>query len=470
MPVDLAPQNAQTYVIKLGSLCDSLSAWMTGRLAEGAGGCASVTLPATKETYLVLTEAAAHRFEWRARHLKGSIQQLPGDPRVQWIRPLTRQLQRLLGWGDVLSTKEDVARACEAGDAAELKALLPQAAALIDREDLDQLPMLHDALRSNEPAPLTDCQHVFFEGVGQGPCPKGLRHCRAPFTRCSSCGMVACHRCADDVLDEQKNRQEEHKEKQRVLHELSGHDWPEEPTKHAECTKCGALRAFVCSCGAQRCARCQRRFQSPPPNPFAPTCVWQQHPTRPLPFYVTDQQRMPEADKLAWMRQELQEGALLPDFAMKFVELFGEKLRGHVPQKSACLKLYAAYAEEGRAWKKESDLAPKLLVAFQRVWDPAAPDRCAECAKALERPGRFCGSACEYVNTKITCRGCGAELDSVHPYCRSCKRGASPLRPANNKRLRDQAAQMAMAQRLLFGGEVSKDPAHVPAWKRRRRS
>ena len=213
-----------------------------------------------------------------------------------------------------------------------------------------------------------------------------------------------------------------------------------------------------------------RKCQEIRQDPFAPKCVWQQHPTRPLPFYVIDQQKMPEADKLAWMRQELQEGASLPEFAMKFVELFGEKLRGQVPQKSACLKLYAAYAEEGRAWRKESDLAPELLVAFQRVWDPAAPDRCAECAKALERPGRFCGSVCEYVGTKTTCRSCGAELDKVHPYCRTCKRGASPLRPANNMRPRDQAAQMAMVQRLLFGGDVSKDPAHEPTWKHRRRS
>ena len=195
-------QTAQTYVFKMVSLNDSLPTWMTGRLADGAGGCASIKLPATEELYLVLTEAAAHRFEIRARLLKASIEQLPGDPLVEWVRPLTRRLQRLLGWGDVLSTKEDVARACTAGDAAELKALLPQAAALIDRKDLDQLPMLHDALRGNEPAPLTDCQHVFFEGVGQGTCPKGLRHCRAPFTRCGSCGMVACHRPADNVLDE----------------------------------------------------------------------------------------------------------------------------------------------------------------------------------------------------------------------------------------------------------------------------
>ena len=189
-----------------------------------------------------------------------------------------------------------------------------------------------------------------------------------------------------------------------------------------------------------------------------------------MPFFVIDQQKVPEADKLAWMKQELQEDAPLEEFVGKFVELFGDKLRGQVPQKNACLKLYGLYAEEGRAWKKESDLPPKLLVAFQRVWDPKAPDRCTECGKTLERPGQFCGSVCEHAGAKNTCRGCGAELDRVHPYCRTCKRGASPLRPANTKRSRDQAAQMSMAQRLWFGGAVTKDPDHEAAWKKRRRS
>ena len=66
MSVDLVPQNAQTYVVKMKALGTSpgvFSTWMAGRLADGAGGVASVTLPTTEETYFVLTEAAAHRFE-----------------------------------------------------------------------------------------------------------------------------------------------------------------------------------------------------------------------------------------------------------------------------------------------------------------------------------------------------------------------------------------------------------------------
>ena len=73
-----------------------------------------------------------------------------------------------------------------------------------------------------------------------------------------------------------------------------------------------------------------------------------------MPFFDVDLQKVPEADKPAWMRQVLQEEAPLPDFAAQFVELFGDKLRGQVPQKSACLKLYGLYAEEGRAWERRA--------------------------------------------------------------------------------------------------------------------
>ena len=47
----------------LGTSPGTFSTWMAGRLADGAGGVASVTLPTTEDTYLVLTEATAHRFE-----------------------------------------------------------------------------------------------------------------------------------------------------------------------------------------------------------------------------------------------------------------------------------------------------------------------------------------------------------------------------------------------------------------------
>ena len=50
-----------------------------------------------------------------------------------------------------------------------------------------------------------------------------------------------------------------------------------------------------------------------------------------MPFFVIDQRNVPDDEKLAWVRQELGNDAELPDFAAKFVELFGNKVRGKVP-------------------------------------------------------------------------------------------------------------------------------------------
>ena len=77
--------------------------------------------------------------------------------------------------------------------------------------------------------------------------------------------------------------------------------------------------------------------------------------------------RPPNAEKIAWIREDLGDDASLPDFSRKFLEIFGERVRETVPQKTACLKLYSVYARLKVAWVKESDLPPKELVAFERV-------------------------------------------------------------------------------------------------------
>ena len=63
--------------------------------------------------------------------------------------------------------------------------------------------------------------------------------------------------------------------------------------------------------------------------------------------------KLPNAEKVAWIREELGGGADLPEFSRKFLEMFSEKLRGPVPQKAACLKLYSMYSSEG-PWQKET--------------------------------------------------------------------------------------------------------------------
>ncbi len=74
------------------------------------------------------------------------------------------------------------------------------------------------------------------------------------------------------------------------------------------------------------------------------TFVWRHHPTRPLPFYVIDQQKVPNDEKLAWMKQELGSDADIWKFGAHFLELFGDKVRGIVPQKTVVFELWQLYS------------------------------------------------------------------------------------------------------------------------------
>ena len=222
---------------------------------------------------------------------------------------------------------------------------------------------------------------------------------------------------------------------------------------------------------ARRCKKCLR----PSPSLAAPKTYWSSHPTRPLAFTVIDQRNVPEDEKLAWMRQELGNDAELPEFAAKFAELFGDKVRGTVPQKAACLRLYGLYRPDVRGWAREHDLPPADQEAFRRVW---GDDRklCRECASVVGEPGKlFCSAECENAGVVAACRKCEAPLDPAWPYCAECKIGsAQPLKvpkgdTALHKGLKRGAKSLATAQRFWAAARAA-DPEHEPAWKKRRRS
>lgn len=61
---------------------------------------------------------------------------------VEWAKPRNRRHQRLFGWGDVVSTRADVTKACKNGDTRELNAIFPQAQELIEDSELGILPMV----------------------------------------------------------------------------------------------------------------------------------------------------------------------------------------------------------------------------------------------------------------------------------------------------------------------------------------
>ena len=212
-----------------------------------------------------------------------------------------------------------------------------------------------------------------------------------------------------------------------------------------------------------------------------PSCAWRQHPTAPLPFFVRDYTKWPDDEKLAWLRQELGGSAGLQDFAQRWLELFSDSLKGAVPQKAACLKHFGEYS--GSAWRKEVDLPPDELTAFQRVWEPDAPERCSECSKAAPPAGRhpvrpggrpFCSQACARAGKRVACRACGGQVDAVHPRCSACNWGLEQ-KPGVAK---GRALQTMIEQNELALGKFLRvtrslerqDDAHEPAWKRRRRA
>ena len=211
-----------------------------------------------------------------------------------------------------------------------------------------------------------------------------------------------------------------------------------------------------------------------PSDPLASTCSWQQHPTHPLPFFVVDQQKVPEADKLAWVKRELGEDATLPEFAAMFLQLFGAKLKDMYSQKSACLKLFRLYSE-GCTWKKEVDIPPMLLTDFQRVWDPQVADRCFECGKLVDSPagssssslrGVYCSNSCRDAGFVVMCRRCTPERK-----CAFCNMEAAPTGDSQmDKALRESVAQLKRARRMYGHETRTADPTHEAAWKKRRRS
>jgi hypothetical protein len=217
-----------------------------------------------------------------------------------------------------------------------------------------------------------------------------------------------------------------------------------------------------------------------PESTGRPRCAWRQHPTVPLPFFVRDYTKWPEEEKLAWLRQELGGSADLPDFAQLWMELFADTKRGTVPQKASCLKLFGDYS--GSAWRKECDLPPDEFTAFQRIWDPAAPERCSECSRGapplgrfpLHRVGRpFCSEACAQAGKHLACRGCGGPVDAVYPRCSDCNWGLEPKPAAKGGAIQDvlERNELALCSLLRIVRSVNRvDDAHEAAWKKRRRA
>ena len=249
----LKPMTTKTLVAKsTGGISRLLSEWAASRVVDGAGAYAVVDMP-NGDIYVAVCMAKAARTEYAAANMKASIEQLPGSPQVDWVRPMTRRLQRLFGWGDAGATGADVARAVDGADVEELAVLIPQAADMIMRNEVDwkHLPALHS--------------------VSQG----------APIA-----GLAIEDRSARLALEDRADREEEDDAiPLRVVHEaFDQHTWSERTNRKAKCSHCDGWDPYECDCGMRLCELCRL----PPVAVTRPICKWQQHPTRPLPFSVHD--------------------------------------------------------------------------------------------------------------------------------------------------------------------------------------
>ena len=341
----------------------------------------------------------------------------------------------------------------------EILAIMPAAAALVQRGKTQALPALYEALAADVKPAIADCQHQFFEEnmfthEVCGPCgmcgvtaEQQIEERRLKgFTKCASCGSTRCKPCAYET----NKIQEEQNDLLRAYHEATRtHVW--QPCPCTECDICRGPAAQSCACGEAQCESCAHACVWERPAVEGATCClclsdlgaeslavcacgrsrcWECisrtektlwcYPPNSTKLFVTDLQKMADDAKIAWLTHELDdEEAPLAQFAATFLYFFGEKICIEL-QKDKCLKLYRQYANIA----KRNDLTPEQqktlysmrcripteeLTDFERVWDPRAVARCLECSKKMpaKSDGDFCSDACRMAGRRATCTRCG---------------------------------------------------------------
>ena len=134
---------------------------------------------------------------------------LKSHAKVQDVKLFTKASQCRFGWDS--TTKEDVEEAVKKEDYGKLLTIMPEAAVLINRDDLEHLPVLYDMLKQKNA--ITDCAHEFFPSKSnlsdseseeekiQGELCSMCREGDAKFTRCTSCKSVFRYWCAVSIME-----------------------------------------------------------------------------------------------------------------------------------------------------------------------------------------------------------------------------------------------------------------------------
>jgi hypothetical protein len=232
--------------------------------------------------------------------------------------------------------------------------------------------------------------------------------------------------------------------------------------------------------------------EEPPYAALYPKTVWRMHPERPKPIYVIDQAKVPEAEKLEWMHQEFGYCyAGIAAFAERFVSIFGKKIRGTIPQKTACLQLYRAFMDNNVSWTRESEMSPLEREQFCVAWG-GEEQICHECGCMYHGESNYCSEECESAGKTRVCRYCKVEVHWWFPWCSGCRgrpapaavdamlelrgsgsssssSGADSFAAGMDAYCREGAESVARLLRAVSSTEA-RDEAHEPAWKRRRRT
>ena len=170
-------------------------------------------------------------------------------------------------------------------------------------------------------------------------------------------------------------------------------------------------------------------------QPQTVTNVWQ-HPQRPLPFYVLDGQKLADTEKLAWVRQELEENADIEAFCKTFLDIFADKFTTAVAQKKTALRLWCMHNNR-KVITATIDLPADELGWFELAWDAEARARCRGCKGEVAgvRAGYhardpYCSEKCRFGGLELVCNTCKrpATLVGDWRHCGTCERPPPPKR------------------------------------------
>ena len=187
---------------------------------------------------------------------------LKSHAKVQDVKLFTKASQCRFGWDSKIATKEDVEEAIKKEDYGKLLTIMPEAADLINRDDLEHLPVLFDMLKQTKA--ITDCAHEFFPSKSnlsdseseeekiQGELCTMCRKGDAKFTRCTSCKSVFCYQCAFSIRKGENKEQAALKAYKEVTTRI--HSWKFQLGER--CDNCPRPSFNACACGQTLCSDC----------------------------------------------------------------------------------------------------------------------------------------------------------------------------------------------------------------------